>query len=289
MPGLVSEAESVYLLADPRITMSIDYKNGEAVISLPKKAPDPIVSVIVLEFKGEPEVVRDPEISAESDIFCDWHEVKLSSYLDDVVIRYTTDGSQPTENSPVYRKPIKLEESATVRCQVFRKGKAISAVVEKAFKKVTPQPAEKNVDLTPGLYYSYYHGKWEKLPDFNALEPLTSGIVSHFDIGTKKRPEDFAFKFRGFVKVPNDGIYKFYVSSDDGSRLYIGDELVVDNDGLHGPTEVSGRIALQAGVHPITVGFFQRSGGVDFQVFYSGRGIDKQPIPASALFHSKGK
>ncbi|MDH5705352.1 MAG: beta-glucosidase, partial [Candidatus Aminicenantes bacterium] len=64
-------------------------------------------------------------------------------------------------------------------------------------------------------------------------------------------------------------------------------ELVVDNDGLHGSEEVMGRIALGAGAHPVTVGFFQKTGGVDFEVSYSGPGIERKLVPASALFHAK--
>ena len=58
VPGLVSKAESVYLLTDPKMRININYKHGEAVLTVPKKAPDSIVSVIVLEFKGELEVVN---------------------------------------------------------------------------------------------------------------------------------------------------------------------------------------------------------------------------------------
>jgi len=65
VPGLISKAESAYLLAEPKIELNIDYRYDSAVISVPEKAPDTIVSVIVLEFKGkgEPEVVRSPVIS----------------------------------------------------------------------------------------------------------------------------------------------------------------------------------------------------------------------------------
>ena len=65
VPGLISKAESAYLLADPKIELNIDYQSDSAVILVPEKAPDTIVSVIVLEFKGkgEPEVVRSPVIS----------------------------------------------------------------------------------------------------------------------------------------------------------------------------------------------------------------------------------
>jgi alpha-L-fucosidase len=60
VPGLVSKAESAYLLADADKILNVKYMNGYAVISMPKNAPDPIVSVAVLEFKEEPEVVRSP-------------------------------------------------------------------------------------------------------------------------------------------------------------------------------------------------------------------------------------
>jgi alpha-L-fucosidase len=58
VPGLVSKAESAYLLADADKILNVEYMNGYAVISMPKNAPDPIVSVAVLEFKEEPEVVN---------------------------------------------------------------------------------------------------------------------------------------------------------------------------------------------------------------------------------------
>ena len=46
-----------------------------------------------------------------------------------------------------------------------------------------------------------------------------------------------------------------------GSKLWIGPQLVVENDGLHGMQERTGSIGLQAGKHAITIGFFERGGG----------------------------
>ena len=67
----------------------------------------------------------------------------------------------------------------------------------------------------------------------------------------------YGIKFTGFVKVPAEGLYTFYTKSDDGSRLYLGDRLVVDNDGLHSAAEITGMIRLAAGLHPITITYFQ--------------------------------
>ncbi len=141
---------------------------------------------------------------------------------------------------------------------------------------------------TNGLDYAYYEGYWQALPSFDSLTPTTSGTASTFDIGLRLRNDYFGFRFSGFVQVPQDGVYTFYTASDDGSRLFIGNTMVVNNDGLHPTVEASGTIGLKAGMHAIRVEFFEYAGGEALQVSYQGPGISKQPIPAGALFH-KGK
>ncbi len=283
VPGLVSQAQRIYPLAEPQAELNCDYQAGRAVISLPAKAFDPYASVFVLEFSGRPEVVQSPKIIAESDIFHNNLTVSLSSNLEEVIIRYTLDGSQLTKDSPAYQDALQLEDTTTVAAQVFRNGQPISAVVEKLFRKIPPRPADNRSDTTPGLHYSFYRGNWDRLPDFDVLSPESQGTVDRFDLSPSSEKEYFAFRFEGYVHVPEDGLYKFAVASDDGSRLYIGDELVVDNDGLHGSTEVEGQIILGQGLHPIRVEFFQRTGGVDLEITYSGPGIAKQRIPAREL------
>ncbi|MCK7537952.1 MAG: PA14 domain-containing protein [Marinilabiliales bacterium] len=96
--------------------------------------------------------------------------------------------------------------------------------------------------------------------------------------------EKYGLEFRGFIRVLKDGVYTFFVSSDDGSRLWIGDTLVVDNDGLHGMTLRSGDIALGAGLHPVTVRYFNKTGDRELKVEWRVAGGTKEPVPDSALF-----
>ncbi len=289
VPGLVSKAQRVYLLADRQMEPAISYQAGTAILSLPDKAPDPNASVIALEFSIKPEVVRTPQISAESDIFHKTLEVSLSSNLDLAEIHYTLDGSHPAKDSSVYKNSLNLVDTTTVRAQIFRDGQAISGVSEKTFQKKAPRRALERVQHQSGLHYALYSGQWEIIPDFENLTPETEGMVKNFDISSSPHKENFGFRFSGFIVVPAEGLYQFFLASDDGSRLYIGDELVVDNDGLHGPTEANGRMILEKGAHPILVDFFQRSGGVDFEVSFSGPGIEKQPVPAEILFQQSEK
>ncbi len=153
----------------------------------------------------------------------------------------------------------------------------------------SPRNPENPEQLAAGLEYEYYEtdaaSPWNRLPYFDALTPEASGVISGFDLSPRQQEDYFAFRFTGYIDIPASGIYTFYTNSDDGSRLYLGNDLVVDNDGLHGMDgDVSGSITLLAGKHEITVLFFDKTQGQDLNVSYMGPGIAKTAIPASVLF-----
>ncbi len=75
---------------------------------------------------------------------------------------------------------------------------------------------------TAGVNYAYYHGTWSNLPNFDSLTPVKTGTLNNFSLSPAERGDYFGFKFTAYVQVPTDGIYTFYTTSDDGSRLYIG-------------------------------------------------------------------
>ncbi|SDE11464.1 family 16 glycoside hydrolase [Nocardioides lianchengensis] len=63
------------------------------------------------------------------------------------------------------------------------------------------------------------------------------------------------------LSIDTAGTYQFRLTSDDGSDLFIGDQLVIDHDGLHGPTAKDGSVTLTAGVHPLRVNYFEGTNG----------------------------
>jgi alpha-L-fucosidase len=286
IPGLMTQVKSAYLLADPDTMLEVSYVNGSAFVSVPKEPVNPFATVIVLEFDREIEIVKSPEIIADDDKFFGSCMVELKSNIKNVKIRYTLDGSDITYHSPLYMGPIKVKQSMTVKCQVFRGGKPISGVTERAFTRVEPHHAEQVQGTKPGIKFNYYEGRWNNLEDFGLLDPVSSGTVDTFNINNSKRKEFFAFRFEGYISVDKNGMYKFFISSDDGSRLWVGDELVVDNDGLHGIVEKSGSVGLEKGLHPVRVDYFQKEGGADMAVLYSGPGFSKQKVDKSVLYNT---
>jgi hypothetical protein len=146
------------------------------------------------------------------------------------------------------------------------------------------KPAEPIQNITPGVRYRYYEGNFGNLPNFDTLTPIKTGIQTDFSLTNKNRDGNYAFRFDGYIKIDVAGLYTFYTASDDGSMLYIGNTLIVDNNGSHGTKEESGRILLQTGYHKYTLDYGQGEGGAELKVYHEGPGISKVLIPSGVLF-----
>jgi hypothetical protein len=75
--------------------------------------------------------------------------------------------------------------------------------------------------------------------------------------GVTDRLEWFAIDYRGKFYVTSPGTFRFRLTSDDGSELYIDGRKIIDNGGLHTPQAKDGTICLATGVHEIRVLYFQ--------------------------------
>ncbi len=283
--GIQNLPQRAFLLSDPdKNSLDIKRREDALVINLPKTAPDSINSVVVLDIKGNPDVYNSPVIEAVQDIFMDSLKVRVTSNLNNVDIRYTKDGSIPIITSPLVKGAITITKSSVITVRCFVNNQPVSTSSSKSFNKVKPEPAVKIENPKPGIHYKYYKGTWDELPDFDTVKIISSGVNNNFDITKNTKKEYFGYRFDGYVRIPSDGVYKFFTASDDGSNLYIDNKLVVDNDKLHSTQEKSGVIALAKGLHAIRVDYFQGSGGKNLKVFYKRTGIPKQIIPYSILF-----
>ncbi|MCX6181742.1 MAG: PA14 domain-containing protein [Bacteroidetes bacterium] len=141
---------------------------------------------------------------------------------------------------------------------------------------------------SPGLEYKYFEGSWTAMPNYSAMTPLRSGVISNFDISIAGSVTDYyGIQYSGYIEIKEEGIYTFRTSSDDGSMLYIGNTLVVNNDGPHGDgTTVTGSINLKKGFHSIRVDYFELYGGEALNVSWYGPSFSAQPISNSLLYYS---
>lgn len=77
-----------------------------------------------------------------------------------------------------------------------------------------------------GLDYVCVEAHDETLPDFDKAAVLKTGTTSHFDLTVIPQQEHVGLRFSGFLETPREGLYTFYTTSDDGSRLFAGRSLL---------------------------------------------------------------
>ncbi len=286
LSGMMNTPEKAYLLADlQRMPLKTERDNDALVISLPKDAPDPINSVLVLELKGKLDLTEPPVFTTEFDTFVDSLPIAITTNRENVEVRFNIGPTEPSASSALYSKPIGIKTTTTINARCFRQGLPVSGTITREFRKVDPVRAQyPDRVMYPGLRYSYYEGAWDSLPDFNKLTPLQEGIVPDFIVTPRSQDERFGFVYSGFVLIPETSVYIFYTGSDDGSRLYIDDFPVVNNDGLHSMAEKSGTIALAKGYHRIRVAYFEQTGSDNLVVLLKGQTLPKQVLPQNWLF-----
>ena len=146
--------------------------------------------------------------------------------------------------------------------------------------------------LQSGIEVDYFYPNPSdvSLETLDKLKPQLSGVVPEIvmDVPQRKEQDGFALRFRGMLQVPKTGQYTFFISSDDGSRLYIDGKQLIDNDGLHGMSEKNAALNLTAGAHPIVATYFDNGGGDGLEVSWSGPDFNKQKIAADKLTVSGG-
>jgi S1-C subfamily serine protease len=183
-----------------------------------------------------------------------------------------------------------------------RPGRAVPVEVERGGRRLRfevvavaspPLPAAQVGPLVPGAVCKVYRGRWEALPDFDALTPAETRTftwaedkagAAAFALGDLAGQDGFALHVAGVIEIGKPGVYAFYTKSDDGSRVWIDGRLVVDNDGTHAAREARGFVPLAAGRHRIVVGFFEGGGDEALTVSWEGPDLPKQPIAAKAVW-----
>ena len=159
------------------------------------------------------------------------------------------------------------------------------------------RPATSAAAAKPGLDFAYFESPaepssgWDRLPDVATLHPHLAGSVDGLDLTVRRRRSRYAIDYRGFLRVPADGIYGFRLASYDGARLRIDGAAVVDNDGTHSYTDRAGSAALTRGLHPVEIEYFcgtPRGEGSTYadrmDLSWEGPGLPPQPVPNQAFF-----
>lgn len=278
--GLGTRPVGATLLTARNAALPCSVRGDTLAISVPAQCPDSIDAVVTVQFAEEPVTYSPPRIASTTPVFFDKAILRITSKLE---IRYTTDGSEPTIRSERYVEPLTVQKSSVVKARAFYGGKAVSTVSSLTVTKMPPIPAVTPEHTSPGLRYDYYEGSWDKVPTFGGLTSASAGIADSVTLAFRKRDENYGVRFVGYYNAPETGVYRFTIASDDGSRLAIQNQVLIDNDGLHGTLEKDGYCVLAKGLHPIEVGYFNRTGDGTLSVSVAVGNGPLVPLPAAVL------
>ena len=207
---------------------------------------------------------RVPELTGfyERNVFVDKAVLDVHCAMETAVIHYTDDGSVPTLDSPVYTGPVEVEESTQFQLRAFRPDGTADQIFKASFSKEDYLPAKQvGKALLNGLQGDWYEFSGNKCTDIVKAPFVKKVFASKVEIPEEVKG-DIGLVLKGYIQIPEDGIYTFSLLSDDGSILYIDGQEVIENDGPHGPVERIGQKALAAGLHEIEVDYFDPNGGV---------------------------
>jgi hypothetical protein len=138
--------------------------------------------------------------------------------------------------------------------------------------------------LRKGLQAQVFELNPTSTKDLETTTPILKAVADKIGLQLLRRQENTGLRFEGYLRIPEDALYHFYLSSDDGSRLWIDGKEIIDHDGMHGNDEKEGAAALRKGYHRIRVDFIQATGGIDLVLKYSSASIPRQEIPAERYF-----
>lgn len=205
------------------------------------------------------------------------------SLYSDGIVRFTTDGLDPTPSSPAFVSPVDVKGTTSVATRLFLPGGRTSPVVRGVFERTTPLPgmAAPLTVLQPGVNYTYVEGDFKRLPDFAKLVGRR-GRLPALGFDPSFRKERFAVLFEGFVDVPETGVYRFVATSDDGVALEIDGHRVLEDDGTHPERDSDGDLALEAGRHTVRVPYFQGAMGKALSITMEGPHFARAPMPIVA-------
>nr|WP_294895211.1 family 20 glycosylhydrolase [uncultured Pedobacter sp.] len=207
-------------------------------------------------------------------------------------IYYTIDGYQPNETTDLYTQPFTVNvpkgEYRPVKSIVITpsgKRSVVTTTILRNMDALKADSVSRNLKQG-GLKFYYVPGHFKYTTEIDTSLATQTGIASQISFAKlPNKAREYGLVFNGYINVNENATFEFSLYSDDGSRLYIDDELVIDNDGNHARYEKSAGVNLQAGLHKIKVAYFDDGPGSTLKVSVKGTDDKKIEIPSVMLFN----
>lgn len=204
------------------------------------------------------------------------------------VVRYSTNGQDPSASSPIAPRRLLIKATTTLKARSYLAGTSIASDVSTSVL-VRGVPAQPRTPKTqaPGVVWTLHPGRAVDARHASATPGTKRGILDIASVPNELRGQDaFGLTLEGFVAVAGTGVHTFCTTSNDGSVLFINEEAVVENDLIHSARTRCGQVALAAGTHAFKLLYFEDYHAEILSVAHGFGGRKPQELPAAAFTHA---
>ncbi|WP_299782400.1 family 20 glycosylhydrolase [uncultured Formosa sp.] len=198
-------------------------------------------------------------------------------------IYYTLDGTVPTKASLKYEAPFVVNDTVEIKARSYRGDIYNDLKSTKVVRRKYVEAVDADVVTKKGLKQYIVKGKFKTVADVKLPKSTNFTKVDSIALGNLKDEKKFSVIYKGYFKAEQDGIYEFETRSDGGDILKIGENIVVDNSGWHGPRKRYGKVALKQGLHPIIITYRPSDKPRVIEVKYALQGEELLPINSDVM------
>lgn len=230
--------------------------------------------------------VAKPELSVQYEPQTMRPVITMSCPTQGAVIRYTADGSAPTEQSLIYTQPAALKQALTIRARAFKPG-LMASKEDSVAVKIHPLLPSLSMyrQPEPGLSVDLVRTGQYTIEALQYAGVEKRYVAPNIALDPSCQQGACGMVWKGYFYVPQTYGYQFFLESDDGSQLQIGGQTIVDNGGDHNMLEKTGHAYLQQGWHQLRLLYFNSGGNSGLNLSFAPVGGVRQAIPAQALAH----
>jgi hexosaminidase len=215
---------------------------------------------------------------------------ELNKPLPGSTIYYTVNGLTPGDLDFKYTKPISFfvpaNEKREIKTIVITETGRRSLVTTTTFHNRRPLAASNISSPEPGLKYKLYKGAFNTVEQFKSSQPIKEGVSKNLDLKPFKDKHDvFGLSCEGYIQLDAAGVYTFSALADDGMKLYIDDELVVNNDFRHAAIEKHGSVPLEKGFHKIKIEYFDAGEAYILKLFLNLNNEKRKELNLNRLYY----
>jgi uncharacterized repeat protein (TIGR03806 family) len=247
-----------------------------------------VAAQYLLSVYGLSSFLDAPLITPNGGTFSGSVQVTLSDTAPGAAIYYTIDGTDPTTNSVRYTAPFTLTNSALVKAKATKTGYTDSAITSATF--INSSAIGNGTGLL-GQYWSNTTSAAFIAAGFTNPPTLTrTDAVVNFNWGNGSpdptiSADSFVVRWTGMVQPQFNETYTFSTLTDDGVRLWVNGQLIIDHWADQGPTTWTGSIALKAQQkYNIRMDYYENGGGAQASLSWTSPSITAAIIPQTQLY-----